>query len=120
MVRSGRGRASIAGHGPGIIWLDTASAAVLRTPTFFTRTVGPGIVFNHHHEYIAATVDLHGQNQTMGPRDTDDKDDPFRADKDNPDYDEIQKRRWETSAMTRDGIEIVTSIGVKFWYQQPV
>lgn len=100
--------------GPGIIWLDTASAAVLRTPTFFTRTVGPGIVFNHHHEYIAATVDLHGQNQTMGPRDTDDKDDPFRADKNNSDYDDIQKRRWETSAMTRDGIEIVTSIGVNF------
>ena len=77
--RSARGKASSAGHGPGIIWLDTASAAVLRTPTFFTRTVGPGIVFNHHHEYIAATVDLHGQTQSMGPSDTDDKDDPFKA-----------------------------------------
>jgi hypothetical protein len=101
-------------RGPGIIWLDTASAAVLRTPTFFTRTVGPGIVFNHHHEYIAATVDLHGQTQSMGPRDTEDKDDPFKATRDNPDFEDVQKRRWETSAMTRDGIEIVSSISLNF------
>jgi hypothetical protein len=106
-------------HGPGIIWLDTASAAVLRTPTFFTRTVGPGIVFNHHHEYIAATVDLHSQTQTMGPNDSAEKEDPFKASKDNPDYDDIQKRRWETSAMTRDGIEIVASISVNYGINNP-
>jgi hypothetical protein len=105
--------------GPGIIWLDTASAAVLRTPTFFTRTVGPGVVFTHHHEYIAATVDLHGQTQSMGPHDADDKDDPFKAAKDNPDYADIQKRRWETSAMTRDGIEIVASISLNFGINNP-
>lgn len=106
-------------HGPGVIWLDTASAAVLRTPTFFTRTVGPGIVFNHQHEYIAATVDLHGQMQAMGPKDTDEKDDPFKASKDSPEYDDIQKRRWETSAMTRDGIEIVASIAVNYGVNNP-
>ena len=106
-------------RGPGIIWLDTASAAVLRTPTFFTRTVGPGIVFNHHHEYIAATIDLHGQTQAMGPNDADDTDDPFKASKDNPEYEEIQKRRWETSAMTRDGIEIVASISLNFGMNSP-
>jgi hypothetical protein len=106
-------------RGPGIIWLDTASAAVLRTPTFFTRTVGPGVVFNHHHEYIAATVDLHNQTQTMGPRDTEDNDDPFKAAKDHPDYGDIQKRRWETSAMTRDGIEIVASISINFGINSP-
>jgi hypothetical protein len=105
--------------GPGIIWLDTASAAVLRTPTFFTRTVGPGIVFNHNHEYIAATVDLHGQTQSMGPSDTEEKNDPFKISKDSPDYEDIQKRRWETSAMTRDGIEIVASIGLNFGVNSP-
>jgi hypothetical protein len=101
-------------RGPGIVWLDTASAAVLRTPTSFTRTVGPGVVFNHYHEYIAATVDLHIQTQSMGPKDTDDKDDPFKAEKENPEFDELQKRRWETGAMTRDGIEIVASITLNF------
>jgi hypothetical protein len=107
-------------RGPGIIWLDTASAAVLRTPTSFTRTVGPGVVFNHYHEYIAATVDLHSQTQSMGPKDTDDKDDPFKADKENPEFDEIQKRRWETGAMTRDGIEIVASITLNFGINLPL
>jgi hypothetical protein len=106
-------------HGPGIIWLDTASAAVLRTPTSFTRTVGPGIVFNYNHEYIAATVDLHGQTQALGPRDADEKDDPFKASSDNPEYEEIQKRRWETSAMTRDGIEVVASISVNYAINSP-
>jgi hypothetical protein len=101
-------------RGPGIVWLDSASAAVLRTPTFFTRTVGPGIVFTHFHEYIAATVDLHNQSQSMGPKDTEETDNPFKADRDNPDYDEIQKRRWETSAMTRDGIEIVVSMTINY------
>ncbi len=107
-------------RGPGIIWLDTASAAVLRTPTFFTRTVGPGVVFNYFHEYIAATVDLHGQTQPMGPKDNEDKDDPFKAGKDDPEYEEIQKRRWETSAMTRDGIEIVASITVNYGINLPL
>ena len=105
--------------GPGIIWLDSASAAVLRTPTVFTRTVGPGIVFTHNREYIAATVDLHGQTQSLGPTDSDEKGDPFKATREDPDYEEIQKRRWETSAMTRDGIEVVASITINFAINSP-
>ena len=105
-------------HGPAIIWLDTASAAVLRTPTFFTRTVGPGVIFTHFREYIAMPVDLHSQSQSMGPKD-EEGDNPFKAGKDDPDYEGTQKRRWETSAMTRDGIEVVASITINYGINLP-
>lgn len=101
--------------GVGVIWLDSASAAVLRTRVKFTRTVGPGVHFTEADETIAGTADLHQLNQTIGPLD-DDKDerDPFKVSKDHADYDAIQKRRWETSALTRDGIEVVAVIAVTF------
>lgn len=101
--------------GPGVIWLDSASAAVLRTPTKFTRTIGPGVHFTSYNETIAATADLHQLNQTIGPDDKDvNEKGPFKIAKEHPDYDPVQKRRWETSAMTRDGIEVLATIAVTF------
>jgi len=98
-------------RGPGVMWLDSASAAVLRTPVKFTRTIGPGVHFTTRKEYIAATVDLHTLTQQVGP---DDNDQPFTVAKDNPDYEQIQKRRYETSALTRDAIEVIATISVNF------
>jgi hypothetical protein len=103
--------------GPGVIWMDSASAAVLRTEVKFTRTVGPGVHFTEHGEYIAATADLHTLSQVVGPdeKDVDDRD-PFKVTREKApdDFDAIQNRRWETSAMTRDGIEVVATISVAF------
>jgi hypothetical protein len=99
--------------GPGVIWLDTGSAAVLRTPVAFTRTVGPGAVFTKRNEYVAQAVDLHELNVILGPG-LQDNDDPFGIIKDHPNYNDVQARRWETSAMTRDGIEVIATIFVTF------
>jgi hypothetical protein len=98
--------------GSGVIWLDTGSAAVLRTPVSFTRTVGPGAVFTKRNEYVAQAVDLHELNIVLGMQDNDD---PFGIAKEDPNYNEVQARRWETSAMTRDGIEVVATIYVAFF-----
>lgn len=103
--------------GPGVVWLDSASAAVLRNEVKFTNTIGPGIHFTEADEYIAGTADLHPLSQTIGPADDDrDDKDPFKITKDKfpEEYDAVQKRRWETSALTRDGIEVVAAISVNF------
>ena len=100
--------------GPGVLWLDSASAAVTRTATSFKQTIGPGVHFTENGEFIAGIVDLHMQNQSIGPREFED---PFTAKKEDQKEDEfkqIQKRRLEVSAWTRDGIEIVPNISVKF------
>jgi hypothetical protein len=101
--------------GPGLIWLDPASAAVLRTPTKFTQAVGPGIVFTKRNETIASAIDLHIQRQSLGPKENED---PFAAkpeDMSEEKFKAIQDRlRWATSGMTRDGIEVVAAITVIF------
>ncbi|MDX9992631.1 MAG: hypothetical protein RBS68_11370, partial [Anaerolineales bacterium] len=74
-------------HGPGVIWLDHASAAVLRTATRFTRTISPGVHFTSRDEYIAATVDLHILTHTIGPND---HENPFTVAKDDEIYQRIQ------------------------------
>jgi hypothetical protein len=99
---------------PGVIWLDTASAAVLRTDAKYTRTVGPGVVFTKMNEYIAGSVDLRNQTQSIGPGDLDR---PFAqaSEYDSPEkYNALQECRQRTSGMTRDGIEVVPSINVVF------
>lgn len=95
-------------RGPGVLWLDSASAAMLRTATRFTRTVGPGIHFTSRKEYIAATADLHRLSYPLGLFDNDE---PFTTHKDDPD---VQKRFWETRAMTRDGIEVGAGFSITF------
>jgi len=100
--------------GPGVIWLDSASAAVTRKAASFKKTIGPGVHFTWKGEYIASTVDLHPQAQGLGPRESED---PFASQKEgqsDDEYNQIQKRRMEVSAWTRDGIEIVPNIKVVF------
>jgi hypothetical protein len=100
--------------GPGVLWLDSASAAVTRTAVSIRQTIGPGVHFINWGEYIAGTVDLHTQLQTIGPKETDD---PFSAKKDNQpeeEWNQVQDRRKQVSALTRDGIEVIPNITVIF------
>lgn len=127
--------------GPGVIWLDSASAAVLRTAVELKGAIGPGVHFTNGDEYIAATADLHTLSQSIGPNDTEQ---PFKNYEDEPDYKELvarekdtwgsslheaaenalQKRKDEikaireraesTSALTRDGIIVCASLSVSF------
>ena len=100
--------------GKGVIVLDTASAVVLKKFSNFTKTAGPGVVFTEKGEGVAEAVDLHKQSDSKGPRE---KENPFASKEDSQsaaEYQEIQKRRFETSALTRDGIEIVPNISITF------
>jgi len=99
---------------PGVIWLDTASAAVLRTDTKFTRTVGPGVIFTTKGEYIAGSVDLRKQIQSIGPLNSDKPFDVPAQETLPETYAAVQERRQSTSGLTRDGIEVVPSISVVF------
>ena len=101
-------------QGPGVLWLDSASAAVTRTAVSIRQTIGPGVHFINFGEYIAGTVDLHTQLQAIGPKETDD---PFGAKKDDQtpeEWNQIQDRRKQVSALTRDGIEVIPNITVIF------
>lgn len=98
-------------RGPGVIWLDHASAAMLRTATRFTRAVGPGVHFTSKKEYIAASVDLHILTQTIGPNDDEN---PFTVLPSDENYQRIVDNGLETRGMTRDGIEVIAPISVTF------
>lgn len=87
--------------GPGVILLDTASAAVLRSPIEFTRAVGPGTVFTNSNESIAGVVDLHQQSRFIGPRRDENPFLPMDEDETDQEYKNRQERRWETSGLTR-------------------
>jgi hypothetical protein len=100
--------------GPGVLWLDSASGVVTQTPGEFKNTFGPGVHFTKRNEKIAGYVDLHIQTDKIGPA-TDE--DPFakRSDQQSDiEYATIQRRRYETSALTRDGVEVVANISILF------
>jgi hypothetical protein len=102
--------------GPGVLWLDTASAVVTRTDTSLKNFLGPGVHFTDKDEKVASVISLHTQSHRIGP----DKDDePFKPAKDyasekEEEYKKVNDRRMAVSAMTRDGIEVVPNISVTF------
>lgn len=100
--------------GPGVLWLDSASAAVTRTAVSIKQTIGPGVHFISWGESVAGTVDLHIQSQVIGPKETDK---PFASKRDDQPqevYDQVQDRRKQVSALTRDGIEVIPVISISF------
>lgn len=101
-------------RGPGVVLLDTASAALLRTPVRYTRPVGPGVAFINATEYVGGTVDLHIQKQKIGPNDHENPFAPSQEEESETAYQARQNRRSETRGFTRDGIEVVPNITVRF------
>ena len=100
--------------GPGVLWLDTASAVVTHTDTAFKNFLGPGVHFTHADEKIASVISLHTQSHRLGPEK---EDDPFKPAKDyvsEEDYNKVQDRQMAVRAITRDGIEVVPNISVTF------
>lgn len=100
--------------GPGMAILDTASAAVLRTEHSFTRAVGPGLVFTRRKEIPAGVIDLHRQTRTLGPFETDDPFAPQQAGESPEAFDARTERRYSTSSLTRDGVEVAPNVTVSF------
>jgi hypothetical protein len=101
-------------NGPGVLWLDSASAAVTRTPVAIRQTIGPGVHFIERYETVAGTVDLHTQFQRVGPMESDRPFEERKEDQAQEVWDQIQDRRKQVSAWTRDGIEVVPNISVIF------
>jgi hypothetical protein len=101
-------------QGPGVLWLDSASAAVTRTAVSIRQTIGPGVHFIGGGEYVAGTVDLHVQSQFIGPKDSDRPFAPKRDDQPQEEWDQVQDRRKQVSALTRDGIEVIPNISIAF------
>jgi hypothetical protein len=102
-------------RGPGVVLLDTASAAMLRTKTTFKRAVGPGVVFTDGDEFIhQEALDLHTQVKPVPPLGPLPSEDPFmgwsKRREDQEQYAARQARRKETSGLTRDGVEVVPNI----------
>jgi len=100
--------------GAGVLWLDTASGAVTRTAVRIKQVLGPGVHFIDGGEYIAGTVDLHIQTQSLGPREADKPFDGKTETQTDEEYFQIQDRRKQVSALTRDGIEVLPTISVTF------
>jgi len=100
--------------GPGVLWLDSASAAVTRTAVSIRQTIGPGVHFINRGEYVAGTVDLHVQSQMIGPKESDKPFEKRREDQPPEEWAQIQDRRKQVSALTRDGIEVIPNISVAF------
>ena len=100
--------------GPGVLWLDSASAAVTRTAVSIKQTIGPGVHFIAPGEYIAGTVDLHIQLHKVGPEGTDKPFEPKKEGQSQEEWNQVQDRRKQVSALTRDGIEVIPNITVNF------
>jgi len=100
--------------GSGVLWLDSASAAVTRTAVAIKQTIGPGVHFIENGEYIAGTVDLHIQSQLVGPRESDKPFEDKKEEQSDEEFNQIQDRRKQVSALTRDGIEVIPNISVTF------
>lgn len=104
----------------GVLLLDAASAGVLRTSTAFTRPVSPGLHFLNDDprqksaEYLSGAISLQPQVRSIGPAE---REDPFSSrlrGESEEEYRARQERRWETSGLTRDGIEVIPNISVTF------
>jgi len=100
--------------GPGVVWLDSASAAVTRTATSIKQILGPGVHFIDKGEIIAGTVDLHTQIQSLGPKESENPFAEQTEEQTNEEYQQIQDRRKMVSALTRDGIEVIPKVSVVF------
>ena len=78
-------KAELKRGGAGVVLVDSSSAVVLEKGNKFSRAAGPGIVFLHRGERILTTLDLRRQSRSQ-----------------------------PVSALTKDGIEVKTTIGVAF------
>lgn len=102
-VHSGRAKESSGERrrGPGVLLVDYASAAVLRTDVRFTGAVGPGLTFTGPGERLAEALDLRRQVRALPAA--------------QPTTPEEAETQTETSlAVTGDGIPVSADISVTF------
>jgi hypothetical protein len=87
-------------RGPGVLVIDSASAAVLRTDVNFTRAVGPGVVFTQGGERLAEALDLRRQIRSLAAS--------------SPTSGAPAPGQITSWALTQDGIPVSTDLRVTF------
>jgi hypothetical protein len=103
--------------GPGLLWIDAASAVITRSAVGLKRALGPGIHFIGASERIGGTFSLHTQEYSIGPSPDAAVFQPLREDASESERREhaaVQAKRMAASARTRDGNEVVPEIRVVF------
>jgi hypothetical protein len=96
-----------------LILLDSTSAAVLHNQSAYTRAIGPGFSVGRGSELIAGTLDLRKQRRSLGPLPEEDPFAPQGRDESQGAFHARQHRRRQTSALTRDDVEIAARIEVE-------
>lgn len=101
-------------NNPGLILLDSASAAMLRNEQGLNRVVGPGIVFTEKKEIAVSSADLHVQRRWLGPLVNENPFSMKRKTKNSATYQEKSSRADQTRGFTREGIVIIPSFSFSF------
>lgn len=100
---------------PGLVVTDLASAVVLRTKRNYSRVVPPSsVAFLSSTEYVEDVVDLRDIARVVGPHEEDRPFAPRKPGEDEGRYEERRARFYQTRGLTRDGVEVVARIWVKF------
>lgn len=111
--------------GWGTAVLDTTSAAILKNSVELTRAIGPGVTFLDFSETLGDTINLRPRKTFLGPFDNDKiVENPFApqgSDEEVLSYKARLQRREQTRGYTRDHVEVVPNIFIKFrldsqWY----
>jgi len=103
--------------GPGLLWIDTASAAMTRSEAGPKQVLGPGIHFLGSRERIDATFGLHTQTYSIGPGHEEpifDKPPDNASEDDRKRHALMQAKRQMVTGLTRDGNQVVPEIRVVF------
>lgn len=116
-VRDGRTEvihAGFKGNHPGLIWLDSASAAIISRTTSYHRIAGPGICFTQKGEYISNTISLSPQKKWAGPLEDEEPFSPQGNKESGEVYQNRLTRADMTTAFTLDGKKIIASFLLEF------
>lgn len=104
-------------HGPGLIWVDSASAVVTWSGMGQKQVLGPGVHFTDGAQKIGRTFSLHVQTCNLGPN----ADEPIFAALGEQASEDQRKRhaylqaiRTAVSGRTRDGNEVVPMLSLSF------
>jgi hypothetical protein len=88
-------------RGKGVLLIDYASGAVLRTKTQFTRAVGPGVIFTDSDEGLAEALDLQRQVRSVEGAPP-------------PSGEETEAEGITAQGLTQEGIPISADLSVTF------
>ncbi len=97
-----------------VAWLDQASMALILRPDGSLRTAEPGLIFLSEQEKIAVSLDLHLRTFIYGPELGEAPTADQRHSESQDVYAARQRRREETTGLTRDGLEVVPNLVIDF------